>query len=293
MHILFYTHPLNYGSKRVIQAMSEGLKRHGETSQVLSQEEVNADDIQRADAVFVHNVIYCKESIETCRRLGVHFIYYDKGYFGRAWNTTDRPDATVRFCVNGFHPHEYLQEIKRPADRWNALEIELKPRHHGDAVVFAGCSQGFADWYHFNIHDYAVKTAAEIRRFSDRPIVYRPKKSFVVPQPITGTTFSHMKYKIEEELQNAHALVTFASNASVDAILHGVPAFVLGPAAALPVSNTYLSQLESPYFPTDAERYQWACNLAYCQWQYSEMSNGLAWQNLKEILGRFHEASRT
>src|SRR3989338_6840462 len=162
--------------------------------------------------------------MDACLENKVHVVYCDKSYTHRAWH--------------GFHPLHYFQSVSHPSDRWKKPKITLKPpREKGDHIIFAGCSHKFAAWHNFDIHDYARRIISEIRSHTRRPIVYRPKRSSVPPPSIPGTRYSHAERKIEHELENAHALVTFSSNAAVDAIFHGVPVFVLGPSIAKPVAN--------------------------------------------------------
>jgi hypothetical protein len=266
--------------------MSEGMKRHGDTFEVLPQEAFDTANLSGVDAVFTHNVAFARPIMDACLKKGIHTIYYDKAYFGRGWNTED-PEAYVRFSVNSFQPLAYFQSIRRPDDRWRRLNIEWKPRRsNGRNIVFAGCTAKFADWYGFDLVEYAAHAVNAIRSYTDRPIVYRPKKSENPPPPIAGTFYSHNARKMWEELENAFALVTFSSNAAAEALLDGVPAFVLGPGIARPVSNTDLSSIDDPIFPSPQKLYQWGCDLAYCQWRMDEMKNGTVWKELKETMKR-------
>ena len=66
-------------------------------------------------------------------------------------------------------------------------------------------------------------------------------------------------------------------------MLAGVPVFAMAPCnAAIPVSNTDLSQIDTPWWPTDDERHAWACHLAYGQFHVNELRNGTAWRILQE-----------
>ena len=167
------------------------------------------------------------------------------------------------------------------------MSIELKPRKkNGTKIVITGCSQKFARMHGFTNESFTEQLVARLKKLTNRPIVYRPKSADTHAVPIPGTIFSYDRCKIEEDLEDAHAVVTFSSNAAVDAVLSGVPAFVLGPGIAKPVSNTDLSKIEEPWFPTEKERLQWCYDLAYCQWRVEEMEDGSLWADLKKILSR-------
>ena len=82
---------------------------------------------------------------------------------------------------------------------------------------------------------------------------------------------------------NVWALVTFNSIAATEAILAGIPAFVLAPCnAAMPVANTNLENLDKPFIPDDDLRQAWANHLAYGQFHTTELANGTAAAILKE-----------
>ena len=87
---------------------------------------------------------------------------------------------------------------------------------------------------------------------------------------------------LAQELQDAHALVTFNSNASVESILLGVPVFTLAPNAAQPVSLQDISKIETPYYPDQDKLYAWASSLAYGQFHNQELKNGIAIKILLE-----------
>ena len=88
---------------------------------------------------------------------------------------------------------------------------------------------------------------------------------------------------MEHALGDVHALVTFNSIAGTEAILAGTPVFVLAPCnAALPVSNTDLSQIETPWFPDRDQILEWAYHLAYAQFHIDEFKNGAAERILKQ-----------
>jgi hypothetical protein len=74
-------------------------------------------------------------------------------------------------------------------------------------------------------------------------------------------------------LHTAHALVTYNSNAAVDAVLEGVPVFTTELSAAAPVGLTDLAQIEHPVRP---DRRAWCHHLAYGQFSQAELKDGTA-----------------
>jgi hypothetical protein len=78
------------------------------------------------------------------------------------------------------------------------------------------------------------------------------------------------------------ALVTFNSVAATESVFYGIPVFTLAPTnAAAPMGLQNLSLIETPRYPDDDERYQWACHLSYGQFHNSELRNGKAMEMLQ------------
>jgi len=81
------------------------------------------------------------------------------------------------------------------------------------------------------------------------------------------------------DLENAWALVTYDSNAAVEAVIRGIPVFTGGHTMADMVSNKKLVRIEDPDMP---ERNGWLDWLAYTQWTEDELALGMPWGYLME-----------
>lgn len=104
-----------------------------------------------------------------------------------------------------------------------------------------------------------------IAAVTDRPVAMR-RKGDAVP--------------LEDALVDAWCVVTWQSNAAIDAIMAGVPAIVLGESAAAPMAGTRLGQIEDP--PTPDGRAEWLATLAASQWTLDEMRAGDCWRAWNE-----------
>ena len=94
---------------------------------------------------------------------------------------------------------------------------------------------------------------------------------------------ARVENNIESALDGVHAVVTFNSIAATESILAGVPAFVLAPCnAALPVSDTDLTRIDTPTYADQDQVHAWAHHLAYGQFHNTELANGVAAAILKE-----------
>ena len=234
------------------------------------------------------------------RAEGKQIIYFDKGYLRHrgkhgTWEYW-------RVAVNDHHPTAYVAEAKHTPRRWNQIAkrrlIVLRPWRAEDnvgPVIYAGSSDKYHDFV--GLPDptaYAAEIVREIKKRTNRPVIYRPKPSWLEATPVSGAGFSSRNQTIEAMLPNSWCLVTNGSNSSFDAVLAGVPCIVLGKAVARSIFSNDLNELENPRIPTDDERDQWLANLAWCMFNETEMSEGLAWEAIRpQLFGEYFDDSTT
>lgn len=88
---------------------------------------------------------------------------------------------------------------------------------------------------------------------------------------------------LRADLEGAWALVTHMSAAANEALLVGVPVFVTGECAALPMASGRsmldLRDIERPV--VQSTRARWVAGLATNQWSLEEMRNGTCWRDMK------------
>jgi hypothetical protein len=90
----------------------------------------------------------------------------------------------------------------------------------------------------------------------------------------------YLQGSLEQDLAGAAFTVSWNSNSSVDSVLAGVPSVTLDEGAmAWPVTSHDLS---NPV--TMPSRTEWAAQLAWCQWQPAELSDGTAWKAVREVM---------
>ena len=164
--------------------------------------------------------------------------------------------------------------IDRPRDRLEITGVQVKKFRPGTNILLAPPSQKLLNLYDIVLEDWLEQTQAEIKKYTDRPIVVRTKQG-----RSTRVKDDTMEMALDRDV---HCLVTFSSIAATEAVLLGKPAIVLGPNAASPVCSRSLAEIETPFIPSKDERDAWACNLAYCQFTEVEMRNGTAWRILND-----------
>ena len=199
------------------------------------------------------------------------FYYMDSGYIGNYKSKTNPHGWKLwhRIVKNDV---QHTNIIDRPDDRWQQLDYPILPRKQGKHILLVTPSEKPCKFYGIDKDTWVKTTIAKIKTYTDRPIVVRDKAPR--QKRITKTIF--------EDLNNAHALVTYQSIAAVESVLYGVPAFTLAPTAADPVCDKDLSLIESPTVQDEDKIYKWACHLAYGQFHIDEMKSGKAYQLLTE-----------
>jgi hypothetical protein len=83
---------------------------------------------------------------------------------------------------------------------------------------------------------------------------------------------------LAEDLAGAKFTVSWNSNSSVDSVLAGVPSVTFDQGAMAYAVTSH--DLDNPV--TMPSRTEWAAQLAWCQWQPSELADGSAWKAVRE-----------
>lgn len=265
------------------EALKAGFEKHGEAVEVIPTQDYTQPKGDTQIAVMVGVKGQSKKIFEDHRRSARHTLLVDKSYFGRG--------EYHRLSLDGFQP-KYAHQVTHPAERLEKLGVEIKPkRKKGAHVIYAGSSQKYCDWHDLgDATQFAGSTCFAIGKHlrDDRSIYYRPKPSWVAGhpeqvKPIDRTRFSGPNESLASILPNCHALVTHGSNAAIEAIAAGVPAVLCsreGAAAAWPLAEHQLENINDPFFPDDDLRRRVFANLAWCQFTLEEMRSGLAWETL-------------
>lgn len=273
----------------LLDALVAGFKGSGDSVEYCATSDYNGPRQWTDIACFVG--VKSRERYEECRLGGKRTLLIDKSYMDRR--------ESYRFSIDGFQPF-YLPKMQETSDRLEQLGVIIRPlrTHHNSVkstVLFAGSSQKFCDWHGLGDNNkYSVDACARINEAlkGQHQLVYRPKPSWwannkgakIVPP---NTKFSGVSEQFLHALQNCHCLVTYGSNAAVEALAHGVPVVLLSPKGVSPVyglSEYKLENILKPFWPRDTARRQVLSNLAWCQFRVPEIESGFAWKNVKRFL---------
>jgi len=285
VNILFYASQKDREIE-IARAFSEGVIKSGDECRITATADIEGVDSWADVAAMVGIKGWSRLLMDTYLAAGKHVIILDKCYLYRPGGTRSK---YLRVSIDALQPHAYFQNTPRPSDRLERYDIKLRPydfsrRQH---IIIAGGSLKYAEWHHMNSIDgrdpmtsWARTVVHKLQGRTVRPLVYRPKPSWQDAVPIEGTRFSRPPTTISEELERAFALVTYGSNAAVDAVIAGVGVFVLGDGIALRFSRNF-KDINTPYVPSDEERWQFLCDLSYCQFDLKEFEHGFAWRVIR------------
>ncbi|HEY6021420.1 MAG TPA: hypothetical protein VIY48_16390 [Candidatus Paceibacterota bacterium] len=268
-------------------AFLEGVALSGDETSVVTKSEAQRNPPE-AEVVCMVGVKSLKLFTQM-KALGKQIVYFDKGYL-RHRGIGTRTWEYWRVAVNDHHPTDYVGVAKHGPTRWQAISrrrgIAPAPwRTEGDHVVYAGSS----DKYHAFVGlpdptKYAEDVIAKLKKVTDKPVLYRPKPTWLDAVPVDGARFSPRAASIEDAMRGAWCLVTNGSNSSYDATMAGIPCIILGRAVAKPLYSDRLKDVNNPPVPTNEARNQWLANIAWCMFTEEEMRMGLAWKAIRPQL---------
>lgn len=203
--------------------------------------------------------------------------YWDRSARGMKY------ECSYKVAVGYWHPTRYFQRVPKPADRLMALRVRVQPtrkRVSEAPILLVGMSQKGCDLYGIELLSWEREAVRIIREQTSTEIIYRPKAA-VRKTAIPGTTWQDPEtVDMANVLRRGHwsQVVTHHSNAAIEAIVEGIPVIVAD-GAALPLSGD-LRQVCDPRYVSTGERTQLCRDLAYCQWNTSEMRAGVTWRHL-------------
>jgi len=257
---------------RVIKAMYEGCP---EEKQLLDVTKYEPSDVAVVFGVEKGAVAFSKHRGNINRWQKAQkkqIVVMETGYIKRGQDE----DSYYAAGFNDINGNADFRNYKVPSDRWEKLGVEMKPwSRRGDYILLCGQVPWDASVQHTDHIGWLSHMVSDIRKFSDREIIFRPHP--LGPKyNLLHTTRSNAS--LDEDLSGAFCCVTFNSNAGVDAVLHGIPVFAFDRGSMVDgVANRNVIFIEDPKMP---DRTDWANSIAYAQWTLDEMREGQTWAHL-------------
>ena len=221
---------------------------------------------------------------------GIDYYYVETGYFGNIGKYyTDMGGKPIETMGKLYHrivknDVQYDKIIKRSNDRFKLVQrtIEarqgvswnkiLKPwKRTGNTILVCPPSAKSALYFNgFDVNEWTRKTVKRVKKNTGKKVRVREKPRSRTDRLVYNT--------IQSDFDNdVFALVTYNSIAAIEAVLHGVPIFTLGPNAARPMGLKDLSKIDNPIYP---DREKWLRHLSYGQFTVPEMSSPKIWRVL-------------
>lgn len=196
----------------------------------------------------------------------------------------DDPSIEYYYCDNSYFDEsrqQYFRVTKNrlqhtghgssDGKRFDALRIKIKPQvREGQHIVLCPQSDHFMEKIVGYRGSWTQHMIEDLRVISKRPVRLR----------LWSPAKDKLAATLQDDLRDAHALVTWSSAAAVTAVLNGVPVFCSKQCAAAPVGNDNLGSISFPYFFGEQFIRNWAGVLADNQWTLDEMARGKCWEDL-------------
>ena len=207
-------------------------------------------------------------------------------------------NQTWKLGINGINRDaDFALEEYMPDDRVRKLNILMQNWNHdkdGEYILLCGQHGHSEQWRNMpDMGEYYRNTVAEIRKYSDRPIVlrshprYRENLHFgcdmewFAQQGCEWNTPKHIEqtydsFDLEHMLKHTYCVYSHSSNAGINSILQGVPAVVSQHSLAWDVGSYSVERLRR------SPRHNWLNRLCYTEWFADEIH--IQWNRLRSKL---------
>ena len=201
---------------------------------------------------------------------------------------------TWKVGLNGINRSAYFSELNNDRARSAHLGLVCKPwRSNGDFILVCGQHDKSLQWAEMpSMSNWFLHTYDEIRKHTDRPIVFRPHPRCMLPEIERG--LRHVYRQVPKQIpdtyddfdmgfDNVHATISYSSNPGVHSIINGIPAFVGASSLAYDAANDidFLHDIENPLMP---DRTQWLNDYAHTEYTIEEISQGIPLKHLTSKL---------
>ena len=205
-----------------------------------------------------------------------------------------RRGTTWKVGLNGINRDAFFGDAGNDSGRSDLLNLRLKPwRTDGEYILIAGQHDKSLQWHNMpRMSNWFLQTYDEIRKHSDRPILFRPHPRCRLehierglknvyrqePRYVRGTYDD-----FDMQFDNIWATVSHSSNPGVHSVISGVPSFVSNSSLAYDVANDidFLHNIENPVMP---DRTQWLNDYAWTEFTVEEISQGIPLKRLTSKL---------
>ena len=200
--------------------------------------------------------------------------------------------TTWKVGLNGINRDGYFGPSSNDNTRANELGLKLKPwKYNGKYILIAGQHDKSLQWQDMpRMSNWFLNTYDEIRKHTDRPIIFRPHPRCRLEHIERG--LRHVERQEPNHIANTYddfdmgfkdiwATVSWSSNPGVHSVINGVPAFTGPSSLAFDVAEQNLHNIETPLY---GDRTQWLNDYAHTEYTIEEISEGIPLKHLTSKL---------
>ena len=200
--------------------------------------------------------------------------------------------TTWKVGLNGINRDAYFGPSGNDNTRANELGLKLKPwKYNGKYILIAGQHDKSLQWQDMpRMSNWFLNTYDEIRKHTDRPIIFRPHPRCRLEHIERGLRYverqepNHIANTYDDfdmGFKDIWATVSWSSNPGVHSIINGVPAFTGPSSLAFDVAEQHLRNFETPLY---GDRTQWLNDYAHTEYTVEEISEGIPLKHLTSKL---------
>ena len=291
MIFCLYTDYGALNSKPVFEAFAKSITDAGHT--VIYNEPYRVmDHYSNYDVAVIWSVLWNgrmthnKQVWEQNRKLNRPVIVLEVGGIERG--------TTWKVGLNGINRDAYFGDKDNDRTRADSLGLVCKPwRSNGDFILVCGQHDKSLQWQNMpRMSNWFLNTYDEIRKYTQRPIVFRPHPRCRLEHIERGLKNVHRQEPhhvngtyddFDMGFSNVWATVSYSSNPGTHSCINGVPAFVSTHSLAYDVGNDidFLYDIENPLMP---DRQQWLNDYAHTEYTIEEISQGAPLKHLTNNL---------
>jgi hypothetical protein len=202
--------------------------------------------------------------------------------------------TTWKVGLNGINRDAYFGEQDNDRTRADSLGLGCKPwRSNGDFILICGQHDKSLQWQDMpSMSNWFMQTYREIRKHTDRPILFRAHPRCRLPHIELGLKHVYRQEPrqlpgtyddFDMKFDNIWATISYSSNPGIHSIMNGVPSFVSPSSLAYPVANDidFLFDIEEPHM---GARQAWLNDYAHTEYTIKEISQGIPLKHLTSAI---------
>jgi hypothetical protein len=156
-----------------------------------------------------------------------------------------------------------------PENRWDALEVEVKPWRVGGDYLLVCPNRSFGVSGRIMPTDWTTDVVRRLKYHTDLPVRIRAHPGNNAP-----------KRTIHEDLKNAAAVIVWTSSCGIHAMVEGVPVICEAPYWICKAAAPSIKNLEQNDWGAEPDRERALKRMAWAQWTCAEIATGVPFKEL-------------